>query len=114
MDGGRRECRHGCLHVVDGADGLVGGEVDTDIDVGEVGTYMRDGMDDMTSYGFTCVYFASMLAGGRRKRPKKMKRHVFSFIFSKGTFFRFFFSTCQLSGEMIPLSPEFIASRQDN
>ena len=58
MDGGRRECRHGCLHVVDGADGLVGGEVDTDIDVGEVGTYMSDGTVLMTSYGFIYTYFA--------------------------------------------------------
>ena len=31
MDGGHHECRDGCRHVVDGADGLVGGEVDTDI-----------------------------------------------------------------------------------
>ena len=58
MDEGRRECRHGCRHVVDGADGLVGGEVDTDIDVGEVGTYMRDGMGLMTSCGFIHTYFA--------------------------------------------------------
>ena len=38
MGEGRHECRHGCRHVVDGVAGLVGGEVETDIDIGAVGT----------------------------------------------------------------------------
>ena len=48
--------RHGCRHVVDGADEFVGGKVNTDIDVGEVGTYMRDGMGLLSSHGF--IYIA--------------------------------------------------------
>ena len=33
---GRHECRHGCRHVVDGVGGLVDGQLNLDITIGEV------------------------------------------------------------------------------